>query len=233
MRPEEAAWVGRQLGQLDDSEIATVLNIGSSTGHFRTITQPHIESEIFAPLSARGARVIHSDVKHADGVDLVGDLLDPAFRAKVVSMRADVVLANNLFEHVADRASLAECLSIIPRPGGRLIVTVPCRFPYHADPIDTLYRPTPEEIAHMFPAFSAEAEAIIETTTLWEDLEAKLGSGGAKRNVARRCIRALFPFYRPRAWLATLASIAWLHQPRSVSAISLVKWRSDVSGVGA
>lgn len=223
MRPEEAAWVGRQLRRLEDSEVATVLNIGSSTEHFRTISQPHIESEIFAPLAARGARVIHSDMKHAEGVDLVGDLFDPDFRAKVVSMRADVVLANNLFEHVADRASLAQCLSIIPRLGGRLIVTVPYRYPYHADPIDTLYRPRPEQIASIFPTFSVEAEAIIETTTLWEDLEARLGAAGAKWDVARRYRRALFPFYKPRAWRANLANIAWLHRPRSVSAISLVK----------
>jgi len=229
MRPEEAAWIGRALAELPDAAVSTVMNVGSSTGHFRKVMQPHIDREIFAPLSARGATVIHCDMKQADGVDLVGDLLDPDFRARVEALRADVVLATNLFEHVRDRASLAVSLGVLPRENGRLIVSVPYRFPYHADPIDTLYRPTPEEIVALFPGFSIEHRAIIQTTSLWEDLESKLGTRRAAQDVARRLVRLLFPFVRPRAWRATLASLTSLRQKRSVSIVTLFRHQATGS----
>ena len=221
MRPEEAAWIGQAVRRIP--ELRTVLNIGSSTGHFRTSTQPHIDREIFAPLAHRGVRVIHCDMKQAEGVDLVGDLLDPAFRLEVESLEADVVLANNLFEHVRDRERLAVVLSGLPREGGRLIVSVPYRYPYHADPIDTLFRPTPQQIAALFPDFAVEEGTVIESTSLWRDLKTKLGLAGAAKDVAHRVGRLMFPFIRPRAWRATLANLVWLRATRSVSVVTLVK----------
>jgi SAM-dependent methyltransferase len=222
MRPEEAHYIGSLLSD-DDVAGKVALNVGSSTGHFREVTQPHIEREIFAPLRAKGARVIHCDMKAADGVDLVGDLLDPSFRDTVIETRPDFVLANNLFEHVRDRQALADCLATLPAPGGRLIVSVPYAYPYHADPIDTLYRPTPDEIATMFPQFRVESARIVKTTSLWTDLVAKLGAAGALKDVAWRFGRLAVPFVRPRAWLATGAGLAWLLRERSVSVVSLVR----------
>jgi SAM-dependent methyltransferase len=223
MRPEEATWIGEAMAKLDSAEVATVLNIGSSTGRFRTLTQPHIDREIFAPLTARGARVVHCDMKADEGVDQVGDLLDPAFRARLETLGADVVLATNLFEHVEDREALAGCLAALPRSRGRLIVSVPYRYPYHADPIDTLYRPAPEAIAGLFPGFYLENAEIIESTSLWEDLRAQLGPSGAVKDVARRLARLLVPFVRPRAWRATAANLAWLFRKRSVSVACLAR----------
>lgn len=230
MRPEEAAWIGRALSHPHRAAIGTVINVGSSTGYFRTVTQPHIDREIFAPLEASGATVVHCDMKQADGVDMVGDLTDPAFRARLEGMAADVVLANNLFEHVRDRQTLARCLAGLPAPGGRLVVSVPYRYPYHADPIDTLYRPTPQQIAELFPGFAIEAEEIVESTSLWSDLQRQLGASGAVWNVLRRIARLLVPFVRPRAWLATAANLAWLFRRRSVSVACFVRMPAETTG---
>ena len=52
----------------------TVLNIGSSTKHFREIIQPHINNNLIQPLINKGARVIHIDIKDNNGVDIVGDI---------------------------------------------------------------------------------------------------------------------------------------------------------------
>lgn len=223
MRPEEAAWIGRVLTRPDRAAIGTVLNVGSSTGYFRKVTQPHIDREIFAPLEAAGATVVHCDMKQAEGVDLVGDLTDRTFRARLEGMAADVVLANNLFEHVRNRESLAECIAVLPAADGRLIVSVPYRYPYHCDPIDTLYRPTPGEIAALFPGFDMHAEAIVESTSLWADLHRQLGAWGAVKDVLKRLVRLLFPFVRPRAWWATAAGLIWLFRQRSVSIACLVR----------
>lgn len=220
MRPEEASWIGDILANSDLTG-RTVMNVGSSTGHFRTVTQPHIEREVFAPLAARGVRIIHADMKAADGVDLVGDLLDPAFRRQIVALAPDVVLANNLFEHVRDRQVLADCLADLPGEHGRLIVSVPRAYPYHADPIDTLYRPTPGEIAEMFPGYTLEDQAVVASTSLWQDLNRQIGRAGAIRDVARRVIRLAVPFVRPKAWLGTASCLVWLSRPRSVSIASL------------
>lgn len=220
MRPEEASWIGKILAGYDLAG-RTVMNVGSSTGRFRTVTQPHIERKIFAPLEARGVRVIHSDMKEAEGVDLAGDLLDPDFRRQVHAIAPDVVLANNLFEHVRDRQTLADCLADLPGEHGRLIVSVPRAYPYHADPIDTGFRPTPAEIAEMFPGFRLEEQAVVESTTLWEDLNRQVGRSGAIKDVVWRLARLGVPFVRPRAWLGTASSLAWMWRKRSVSIASL------------
>lgn len=222
MRPEEARWIGQAIAELDLAD-RTVVNVGSSTGRFRERTQPHIEREIFAPLRARGARVIHCDMKAAEGVDLVGDLLDPEFNRTVAALEPALVLANNLFEHVRDRAVLAASLAALPAPGGRLLISVPYAYPYHADPIDTLYRPTPDEIAELFPDYAPERTAIVGSTSLWDDLTAAIGTRRALLNVARRLARLLVPFVRPRAWRGTLSGLVWLTRPRSVSIASLVR----------
>lgn len=228
MRPEEAQWIGKSLAKFDLSH-CTIINVGSSTARFRETTQPHIEREIFTPLRNQGARVIHCDMKADEGVDMVGDLLDPAFRGEIEGLKPDFVLANNLFEHVRDRGILAECLAALPGEGGRLLISVPYAYPYHADPIDTMYRPTPGEIAGMFPGFRLEDEAIVTSTSLWRDLVITLGPTGAIVNVGRRLGRLLFPFFRPRAWLATASTLMWLGRLRSVSIVSLVRERPSPS----
>ena len=66
----------------------------------------------------------------------------------------DAILCCNIFEHVEDRARFASICHDALRPGGYLVVSVPYSYPYHTDPIDTYLRPTPEEIAAMFPGYA-------------------------------------------------------------------------------
>jgi SAM-dependent methyltransferase len=150
----EAAWMGRAILSTGLGEGARVLNVGSSTGAFRTVEQPWVDRDVFAPLRSRGAHVVHLDLKAAEGVDVVGDLLDPAFRAELQG-DWDVVVCSNLLEHLEDRTPLLRVLPEMVRPGGWLVVTVPCRFPRHADPIDTMYRPSPDELLADLTAHSA------------------------------------------------------------------------------
>ena len=79
----ESKWLGERLAAISDDQLFPLLNIGSSTLEFRTVTQPYIDHNIFTPLRKRGGTVYHADIKAAPGVDLVGDLLDPAFLAEL------------------------------------------------------------------------------------------------------------------------------------------------------
>jgi SAM-dependent methyltransferase len=169
MRIEEAAWIGERLAKLN---AATVLELGSSTRLFRTKTQPHIDLLIHAPLRAKGIRIIHSDLKPDVDIAIVGDIYSDDVQSKLREVDAEAVICCNMFEHVVDRARLASICDEILRPGGHLIVSVPFSYPYHSDPIDTYFRPTPKEIASMFPTYTLIDSAIVRSTTFGQDLAA-------------------------------------------------------------
>ena len=63
MRTSEAAYIGARLQEIPVEQLSPMLNLGSSNEAFRTPTHPHVDREIFFPLVARGARVIHADLK--------------------------------------------------------------------------------------------------------------------------------------------------------------------------
>ena len=144
MFAEEARWLRGALGGLPIGEGTTVLDIGSQTLEFRTAVQPYIDREIFAPIQALGAHVIHLDAQPAEGVDIVADITADDFG---VGDRPpfDLVICTNLLEHVRDRPRTIQRLDAVT--AGHLVVTVPGHFPYHEDPIDTMYRPTPRQLA--------------------------------------------------------------------------------------
>ena len=139
----DAEWLGRTLAALSTEELSPILNLGASTRHFRQVEQPYIDELVFRPLEARGVRVIHSDLKAAEGVDLVGDVFDDADFARLKAANPRSVICTHMFEHVLDREELARrLLSLLPERG-LFFVTVPSSYHEHHDPIDTMYRPTP------------------------------------------------------------------------------------------
>jgi SAM-dependent methyltransferase len=140
---DESLWIRHALEQLPLSAGMRVLDIGSSSLHFRTQVQPHIDRNVFAPLRERGLRVIHVDARQEPGVDIIADVttLDG------VNDTYDLVLCTNLLEHVVDREQTVRHVKRVVRPGGTLVLTVPRRYPIHADPIDTGYRPDTAELS--------------------------------------------------------------------------------------
>jgi hypothetical protein len=85
---ETAAWTRAALEEIGLPPGCRALDIGSSTSHYRTVEQPHIEAHVMAPLRARGVEIVHLDAKRAPGVDVVCDL-----------NAADAPLAVRLGEH--------------------------------------------------------------------------------------------------------------------------------------
>lgn len=197
MQVLESNWIRERLAALPDGDLFPLLDVGSSTLEFRTEVQPYIESAVFAPLRARGGTIYHADQKAAPGVDLVGDLLDPAFQERLRGLGIRSALVNNVLHHVEDAGALCRALARAVAPGGYVLVTGPNRFPRHFDPIDTLLRPSVEEVAALFPGARVEASAILDSGNWrrWNPAE----RGG--RSFPRALARLFLPFYRPRKWV--------------------------------
>ena len=218
MRRQEAAWIGEQLRALEGEGV--VLNLGSGSKRFRELSKPYIDREIFDPLVRRGARVVHADLKSGEGIDISGDLFDPAVQARLRELHADAVLACNIMEHLP-----SDCLerfpavldSVLPA-GALLVITVPYSYPYHADPIDTLYRPSPQELCARFPGYDVIEARTVESESYGDEFVA----GGPLR-MARKLLRMLFPFVRPKRWLSHAHRMLWLFRPYVLSAVVLRK----------
>ena len=76
----EAAWLGRRLEGLPPPDLSPLLSVGSGETELRA-TQPWLDERVYAPLVRRGVRVLHHELHPGSGVDVAGDLTDPAFLA--------------------------------------------------------------------------------------------------------------------------------------------------------
>jgi len=215
----EAEWLEARLAGLTRAD-APLLNVGSASAAFRREVQPWIEARVFAPLSRREIAVLHQDLAPAPGVDLVGDLGDPAVCAEIARHGVRSIVCSNVLEHVVERERIAGALAALLPPGGRLFVTVPHRFPHHPDPIDTMYRPTVPELLALFPALRLVASAALPCGRLHDlvlqnprRLIEKLGERSAARRAGPSPLRAAV------RWLP------WIVRPFVVTCAELVKPR--------
>lgn len=173
MRQIEAEWLQERLNRLGATELSPLLEIGSSSLHFRTIQKPHIENLVHAPLRARGVQIVTTDLRDAEGVEIVGDIFDPEIRAQLEGVKAKSLLLCNLLEHLTDPAEFARACKSFVQPGGYVIVTVPHDYPYHLDPIDTMFRPSPAEIHALFPGTRQIDGEVLVDGGRWSDLRRK------------------------------------------------------------
>jgi hypothetical protein len=212
----ESEWLGQRLETLPAADLFPLLNVGSSTGEFRIQTQPWIDMNIFAPMRLRGGTVYHLDIKEAEGVDIVGDLFNPKFLNRLAQMNLKSLMVSNLFEHVANRREIAEVLQSIVPPGGYIVISGPKSYPYHADPIDTMFRPTLEEMHAYFPGTEVIDSAVIDSGN-WRQWH--VGERG--RSLARTVARMLVPFYKPRQWWDVAQQLPYLFKHITAFAIIL------------
>jgi hypothetical protein len=179
MLEAEAARLCRIL--LEAADVSPLLHLGSSTRHFREVEQPHIEGLLFGPLRRAGVAVTHCDLKQGEGIDVSGDVLDPATLSALKDRGFRTILVANLLEHVRDRAAVAAACEEIVGRGGLILATVPSSYPYHADPIDSYYRPSPARLAALFarsepllaellsgPSYAAQIET--RGSSVWKEL---------------------------------------------------------------
>lgn len=218
MLAQEAKWIAQQLSTRV-SGLSPLLNVGSSTRHFRTVSQPFIDRDIFQPFVQQGGSVLHLDMKQDDGVDLAGDLMNDQFREVVKSHEVNGALCSNLLEHVENPQLVCDLLVEVVQPAGYIIITVPHRYPYHNDPIDTMFRPDVNAIEALFPSCELVAGEILTIE----------GTSFAKmlfRNpslLAVTTLRALMPFYKFQSWKHIVSYIPHSFKPFQVTCVTLRK----------
>ena len=201
----EANWLEKLLRERDSEELSPLLNIGSSTRAFREVEQPWTEQRLFAPLKARGVRLIHLDAREGEGIDIKADILDEADLPRIRAFGPKSILCCNILEHVRDPKALARrCIEIVG-PDGFIFVTVPFSYPHHRDPIDTMFRPSPEALASLFwPAHMIRGE-IIDVGESYR--------GQVRRRpwiLLRPILRFPFPFIDFEGWKRSMRKLYWL-----------------------
>ena len=197
-----------------------MLNFGSSTEHYRTVMQPDIDRKIFGPLAERGYKVLHVDRKADQGVDLVGDLEDPAFVGRLKVLHPDLVFCNNLLMHLRPKAlrGVIEALSDIVPKGSRLFVSSSALYPHTSDPYDNGLRTDEKQLAGLFGSFRVEDSGLVAGS---RSLRSDLVSNSLL--VDKFVLRAMVPVYKPRNWYKLIKYLPKLGAPYAAACAILRK----------
>ncbi|MGD9015131.1 MAG: methyltransferase domain-containing protein [Candidatus Omnitrophota bacterium] len=150
---EESLWIKDKLNQLDLPAASDILDVGSSTKKIRETIQPHIDKNVFLPLRKKGYHIAHMDKKSGDGIDIVGNIEDSGI-VNEIGRDFKLVICTSLLEHVTDVEKTAENIVHLVSQGGYLLLSVPYNYPKHADPIDTLYRPSDRQLQELLSKFA-------------------------------------------------------------------------------
>ena len=217
MHRNEAAWLAERLGKFDADTLSPVLDLGSSTREYREVRQPWIEERLFGPLRRRSVRVVHVDRREGEGIDIAADVLDDKDFNRLKALGARAVLCCNMMEHVPSAAELAgRCLELIPE-GGHVFATVPLSYPRHNDPIDTLFRPTPDEVAALFDGAAVVERQVVVVGSYREQVAARPWI------LFRHVLRFPFPFVDFGKWKRSMTKLRWLWSPYLQSCVVLRK----------
>jgi hypothetical protein len=219
MLKEEAEWFATRLFAADPDRCFPLLNMGSSDADLLRRTQPWVEDLIFARARAQGRAILNVDLKAAPGVDLVGDITDKAFQAALRKGGCRSVMCTNVLEHIPEdrRPALISALGDLVAPGAFLFLSVPKDYPLHYDPIDTLYRPSPQELAALFPAFRVVQAEEVRSGTYYDSL------GRNPLRLGIRMARLLLPMINPRGHEVVRAHMRWINRRFSASCLVLEK----------
>ena len=201
----EARWLHGALDVFPRERLSPLLNLGTSSTDIREVVQPWIEEQLFRPLRTRGVEVVHVDRRELHGVDVQADLTNQDDVARLGALHPGALLCCNLLEHVTEPDRLAyHCLDLLMR-GGLVFVTVPFSYPYHRDPIDTMYRPNPAQLAELLAGARLLDSTILGTGVSYRD---------AVRDrpwlLLRHVWRFPVPFLSFRKWKRSMVRLYWL-----------------------
>jgi len=218
MMISESIWIGDKILKLiENSTDFRLLNIGSSTRQFREKEEPWIQENIFTPIYGI-CSVDHLDMKAQDGVDIIGDLNDIIFLEQLKLKYYDAILCSNLLEHVLNPEDICRGMEDCVNEGGFLIVTVPCLYPYHNDPIDTMFRPDVEELVNYF-----KKSSLVEGEILTMDNNHMKALLCNRKLLFLTIIRWFSPFYKFNAWKKKISDIPNTFKDYKVTCILMKK----------
>jgi hypothetical protein len=176
---------------------------------YRTHEYPYIQEHLFEPLIARGGPIWHQDLKQDPGVDVVGDLTHPHVVEQLISLRPRTVLCNGCLLHLERLEHACRILESLVPPGGYLCVSTPEIYPFCSDPWDSGFRPSPAELARLFP----NLEVILQSSVVQPDASYFLSLVGNPKSALLFMLRLVTPFWKPRNWLGLIRSLPQFFTP--------------------
>ncbi|MDA7579212.1 hypothetical protein N8725_01155 [Alphaproteobacteria bacterium] len=222
MRLEEAKHIEFLLNEYTGKKTKpeVLLNLGSSTGDFRKVQQPHIERYVFQPLKRSIYKTIHFDIKSDEGVDISGNIFDPETQNTLKKIKPSIIMCCNLLEHLEEslRNEIQNILDMLLEKNGILLITVPYSYPLHFDPIDTYFRPSPQELSKLFPNYRIIDESIIMSSRFIDEFLAY-----SLLFKIRTLVRLFTPFYKFKEWKAQVHRLLWLFRNYKISCVMLIK----------
>jgi hypothetical protein len=213
----EAKKLRHCLGLLPSEALSPILDIGSGSAREREVDKPWVEACLFRPLRDGGHSIVHLDIDDVPGVDVVADIFSDEGLESARSAAPRTVLLCNVLEHVEQPAMLVERVFGLLPAGGHLVISVPRSYPHHRSPIDTMYRPTPVEVAALAPQASVVFGEVLATSSYWEDVKRRPWI------LLRQVLRAPFPFLGWERYVRTMQKLYWLVNPYLVTIVVMRK----------
>jgi hypothetical protein len=175
-----------------------IINLGSGNVEQLMKTKPWVSKNVFDLLKKQKVKVLHVDAENFPGVDIVQDLSQPNSLSFCDRLKGSkLFILANVLEHIPKKAH-AELLNKIyskMKSNDGLIITVPYDYPYHADPIDTFYRPSPNELKKLLPLKWLEGE-ILSAGSYKEEFRRM----NTLKKI-RKLLKPLWIFQKPTKWL--------------------------------
>lgn len=198
------------------SNFAYVINLGSGNVGQTLQRKPWIERNVFQPMRALNLRIINVDLFAFPGVDIVADFASPQALDFLDGIpNPKLIILANVLEHIPakTRENIMALLDEKMRPGDALLITAPLAYPYHPDPIDTLYRPSPRDLQRTIP-LKWIAAVEIECGSFGSDLK-----GMSTLKAIRKLLKPFFPIMAPKKYLSAVHHLCYLSRPYVISAV--------------
>jgi hypothetical protein len=216
MRKEEAETIGQLL---EPYQFKTVINIGAGDVIKQKKNKPWIQQCIFNSLQDKGAEIVHTDIFSFDGIDVLADFTSAQVDQKFSTFDGPrLFLFNNVLEHIPSElvpkicSNINKCLS----QGDALVVSVPFQYPFHADPIDTMFRPSPQDLAVLFSHKWCFTD-VIEAGSYLEEIQ--------KMHWSKAIRKLLKPFWflqSPTRYRENMSRLKFLFQPYKITIVMTV-----------
>lgn len=213
MRFEEAKFIGRHLQKVNFN---SCVNLGAGNLPSLRKKKPWIDEHIFLPLREKGVQITHCDFVSFPEIDLVVDLTNDSSLRQFEKMNGPkCFLLCNILEHIETKSRMEILNNIFHNmcPGDFLLISVPYRYPFHADPIDSGFRPSAAELSSIIDLrYTIAVE--IECGSFWGDLQ-KMSV--AKR--VRKLLKPMWPFQRLAKYRENIERLGYLCKKYRVTVV--------------
>jgi hypothetical protein len=148
MRLEESLEIQSTL-ERHIKKIGSVINLGSGDIRKLKKDKPWVFKHVFDPLTKKSL-VIHADIDSFNGACQICNLTKSnALDFINTTPKPRLFILANVLEHVPKKSVKIILNKIFKamNKGDFFLITAPYSYPYHPDPIDSMYRPEPKAIA--------------------------------------------------------------------------------------